>query len=282
MIMRKNIKCFLKAIVKKYIIVYQPILMSANQKFMGRSIFVFIISCALLTISGERSCSQTIADTSAHQSSFKNAVALFRKSLGVQSPIYNGRQYFFHEQYIKGNAYFQDNSDFATGSVFYDGVLCVGVPMLYDIYSNQVVVFLPDRFSTIYLSNERVKSFDFLNHHFININTDTLIHNESGIKSGYYDEVYQGKVAVLVKRLKTVQVSSTSSGLEYYFSYAADFYVRKDNSYYSAANQNSLLDVLKDRKKELQHFINSNKIKFRRNPEESLVKISSYYDHLAN
>jgi len=250
---------------------------------MRKPLLISLICFLWCALASEKSFSQILPDTSAQQGAFNKAVTQFRAALGGQSPIYNGRQYFFYEHYLKGNAYFQDVSDFTAGSVFYDGALYINVSMIYDLYGKKIVVLMPDHFSTISLLNERVKSFDFLNHHFINISADTLIHNEAGLKSGYYDEIYQGKTQVLVRRSKSIQeISGGFEGIEHHFSYSADFYVKKNNIYYSAGNQNTLLEVLKDKRKELQHFIKSSKIKFRKNPEESLVKISSYYDHLAN
>jgi hypothetical protein len=56
--------------------------------------------------------------------------------------------------------------------------------------------------------------------------------------------------------------------------------VRKNNTYYPISSQGSLLSVFKDKKKELQQYIRSNEIKYRKEPEDAMVKIATYYDHL--
>ena len=71
-------------------------------------------------------------------------------------------------------------------------------------------------------------------------------------------------------------------GPESYFDPAIDYYIRKNNTYYSVSSQGSMLTILKDKKKELQQYIRANQIKFRKDPEEAMVKIASYYDHLTN
>jgi len=173
-----------------------------------------------------------------------------------------------------------DVNAFTTGAVYYDGSYYRGVPMLYDLYSDEIVVLLYNHFTKYSLLKNRVKSFDFLGHHFINISTDT-INNKSELNSGFYDELYNGKTEVLAKRSKSIQTNSAGTmGADRYFSPDNDFYLRKNHTYYKISAQRELLSVLQDKKKELQQYIKANQIKFRSNPEEAMVKIATYYDHL--
>jgi hypothetical protein len=220
-------------------------------------------------------------DSSSQQHAFNNAVILYNSSIGNQSPLFNGPEYFFYDPLIKGNAYFMDVNGFTPGAVSYDGAYHTGVPMLYDLYSDAVVVLLYNHFSKYTLLKEKVKNFDFLDHHFININADTIAGN-SGIKSGYYDELYHGKSTVLVKRAKSIQNSTGGTGVEKYFDSSKELYLKKGNTYYSVTSQSSLLNILKDKKKELQQYIRTSQIKFRSNPEQAMVEIATYYDHLTN
>lgn len=230
---------------------------------------------------GKSSAQLTGVDSSSQQHAFNNAVSLLSTSLGEQSPLYNGPEYYFYDPTIKGNAYFMEVNSFTTGAVSYDGHSFVGVQMLYDLFSDNVAVLLYNHFTKFYLLKEKTKSFDFLGHHFVNINTDT-VNNKSAIKSGYYDELYNGKTEVLVKRSKSVQTTSGIGGLEKYYSPSTDYYLRKNKIYYSVSSQGDMLDILKDKKKDLQQYIKANKIKFRKDPEDAMVKIASYYDHITN
>jgi hypothetical protein len=171
---------------------------------------------------------------------------------------------------------------FTPGSVYYDGLYYTGVPMLYDLYSDEVAVLLYNHYSKFSLIKYRVKSFDFLDHHFINIDADT-VNKGSGIKSGYYDELYNGKTEVLVKHSKSVQTNTGGiTASERYYSPSRNFYIRKNKVYYSVSSQGSLVDIFKDKKKELQQYVKANQIRFRRDPEEAMVKVATYYDHLTN
>lgn len=222
-------------------------------------------------------------DSSSQQNAFNYAVRLFHSSVGQGSALYNGPEYFAYDALIKSNAYFMDVNVFTAGSVFYNGEFYTGVPMLYDLYTDDVAVLLYNHFSEYYLIKQKVKSFDFFGHHFINIPLDSLKEN-SVIKPGYYDELYKGKIEVLIKRAKTIQERNNgSTSIESYFtSTTRTLFIRKNSVYYSITSQGSLINVLKDEKNALQQFIKSRQIKFKKDPEDAMVKIADYYDHLTN
>jgi hypothetical protein len=251
---------------------------------MRKCTYASLILCLAGMLLSKNSLSQALRlDSVPVQNAVKNAELRYRTALGEASPLYNGPEYYFYDPYLKGNAYLFDLNTFSKGSVYYDGMFYGDVPMLYDLYSDQLVVLLYNHFSKFSLLKERVKSFDLLNHHFININADTIAHNPANMKSGFYDELYEGRSAVLVKRSKSIQVNTGGTlGAESYFNPSKDFFLKKNNTYYSFGKQGSLLDLLKDKKKELQQYIKANQIKYRRDPEDAMVKIVSYYDHLTN
>jgi hypothetical protein len=249
---------------------------------MRRCAFFLVTMGILCLVVSTRAVAQTApADSSSQQHALNNTLSLFYSSVGKQSPLYNGSEYYFYDPIIKGNAYYDDVNAFTPGSVNYDNIVFKGVPMLYDVYADQIVVLLYNHFTKITLVKDKVNSFDFLDHHFIRIDTVTYLNNPV-INPGYYDELYNGHVQVLAKSSKNIQGSSGSQTSESYFNAEKGYFIRKNNLYYAFSSQGTLLDILKDRKKELQKYIRENQIRYRRNPEEAMVKIASYYDHLSN
>jgi hypothetical protein len=220
-------------------------------------------------------------DSSLQRDALNNTFSLFYSSLGKQSPLFNGTESYSYDPLIKGNAYYADVNAFTPGVVNYGNIVFKNVPMLYDIYGDQVVTLLYNHFTKITLIKDKVSSFDFLDHHFIRVDTITFLNNPV-IKPGYYDELYNGKLQVLVKYSKNIQTYTGGLTPETYFNAEKDYFIRKNNLYYSFSSQGGLLDILKDKKKELQKYIRENQIKYRKTPEEAMVKIASYYDHLTN
>jgi len=238
-----------------------------------------VFSC--LFVATDLSAQTTSIDSSSQQNALKNSLTFFYASLGKQAQLYNGSEYYPYDPTITGNAYFLDIKAFTSGSVEYDGVKFTGVPMLYDVYSDNLVVLLYNHFTSIALIKEKVASFDFLTHHLINIDSLSLPVN-AVIKPGFYDEVYKGKLQVLVKRSKNLQSTSGQSSLETYFNSFISYYLKKNNVYYQITGKGSVLDVLKDKKKDIQKYIRANQINYRKDPIDALVKIASYYDQIAN
>jgi hypothetical protein len=148
------------------------------------------------------------------------------------------------------------------------------------MFKDVVAVRLYNKFSIFSLLNERVQSFDLLNHHFIYIKSDSLNVN-SHIGTGFYDQLYKGNLQVLVKRSKSLQNTSGMATIETYFTSSKSYYLKKGDSYYSVSSQSSLLNVLKDKKKELQQYIKASKIKFKDNPEQAMALIAAQYDEIS-
>ncbi len=229
-----------------------------------------------------------VLDTTILQAAFSNANAVYTKVIGQQLPLNNGPEYnFYNPLKIRSSAYFMDTT-FTTGSVYYDGAEYNDVKLLYDIYKDQLVTILFDQYSKYGLITGRVKNFDLLGHHFININADTLTNNtvNAVIKTGYYDELYHGRTQALSKRYKIIQNYTSNTGAQEAYSYFTDtkedFFIRKDYIYYSINGQRELLNILKDRKKQLQQYIKTNKIKFNKTPGPALAAIAGYYDQITN
>jgi hypothetical protein len=220
-------------------------------------------------------------DTSAQQIALDRIKDGFNTAIGEQSRLYNGPEYDSYSPIIKGNANFLDKGDFVIGTVTYYGIFYKDVPMIYDINRNVVAALLYNKFSKYILLNERVQSFDLLNHHFIHITTDSLATN-TVMGDGFYDQVYNGKLEVLVKRSKSIQNTTGLNTLETYFTpVSLSFYLKKDNNYYSISGQSALISVLNDKKKELLQYIKTNKIKFKKTPEEAMIAIATRYDELS-
>jgi hypothetical protein len=250
---------------------------------MNKPILKTAFLCFLGTLFISNSFGQAAQSDSAYvQSTLSQTITGFEKAIGQQSRLYNGHEYLLYDRVIKGNALYPLNAEtWAPGVVNYDGITYRDVPMMYDIYKDVVVVLLYNRFSRYTLLNERVHDFTLADHHFVRVVTDSLSNN-AGISTGFYDELYGGKTEVLAKRVKNLQNSTIMSTLETYFVEKHSYYLKKGNNYYSVGSQGSFLNVLKDKKKALQQYIKDNKIVFRDDPEDAMIKIASYYDKLSN
>ena len=244
-----------------------------------------ILRISLLCFSSAFFIGTSFAQTAAPDSaSLQLASANFYKAIGQESRLYNGHEYQPYDPRIKNSALFPDDAKtWATGEVNYDNLAYTGVPMMYDIYKDAVVVQLYNHFSMFTLLSERVRDFSFSGHHFIRINADQITDNKAELTTGFYDQLYAGKLEILVKRRKTIQNSSNAvAAPEIFFSETNDYYLKKGNVYYKIGSKGAILNLLKDKKNDLQKYLKQNNIRYGDNPELAMVKMATYYDQITN
>lgn len=209
----------------------------------------------------------------------RNAASVYFQSLGEQSGIYRGTEYTGYPFRLKSGHQFFESADISIGSVFYDGILYENVPMRYDIIKDQVVVRYVDEFSGVSLHNEKIDYFRLHNHHFIHIRQDDL--NTSTIPSGFYDRVYDGGIEVLVNRSKgTLKEVSVEGIFITVLKQKNNFFLKKGGVYYPVESSGSVLKVLGGKQKEIQEFLKKSNVKFRKNPEDAIVRMVKYHDLL--
>jgi hypothetical protein len=253
--------------------------------YMKRWIFFHVKLCILSLVTLKNATAQTLSPDTVVQIAASNANAYYGKAIGPQLPLYNGPEYYLYSPaQFRGSAYFKD-STYTVGAVYYDNARYTGIPLMYDLYKDQLVSAFNNQSLKYVLSGNKVQNFDLQGHHFVNIRTDTLAKN-TVIKTGYYDELYHGKAQVLVKILKTVQNYSSTTGAQEAYAYFTaarqDYFIRVGSTYYKVSGKGALLDILKDRKKELQQYIKTNHIKYNNDEGQAMVSIASYYDHITN
>jgi hypothetical protein len=221
---------------------------------------------------------QTLFPDSSVQLAFTKTISIFETGIGSQSRIYNGPQYTFHSNAIHGNAYYDNNSNWESGSLTYDGVVSNQVKLLYDVYLDRVAVLLYDNYSMFSVLPEKLERFSIGEKQFMNIGIEQA---SAALKPGIYGILFQKKVTVLEKQVKTLQPIAGTTGIpEHYFKSSTSFFIIKEGLSYPVNSKNALLDVLKDKRKELKQYIDDNNINFRKNLELAILLVVAEYDHL--
>ena len=241
--------------------------------------------CVLSALFVSRSFGQAMpADSIALDNELAIAASHFYRSIGEESRLYNGHEVLPYDTHILNNAlYPYDAKTWAPGEVTYDDLVYKNVPMMYDVYKDILIVLLYNKFSVYSLLSSRVHDFSFSGRHFIRIDASQIVDNKTGITTGFYEQLYTGKIEILAKRKKSLQHSSnTATASETSFYSTNDYYLRKGISYYKIGSKSSILKLLKDKKGELQQYLRQNNISYRDDPEGAMAKMGAYYDHLTN
>jgi hypothetical protein len=207
-----------------------------------------------------------------------NAINVYYQNLGEQSPLYNGSEYIEYAYSLQeGHPFFQ-MADFMNGDINLDGMIFHDVPILYDLVKDQVVIQDFQKVYKINLPADRIREFFLLGHLFVRLTHDS----SEQVKTGFYDQLYKGKLALFAKREKSVLEKYSNIQISKVVISQSIYYIKKEGIYHTIKNKSSLLAVLKSKKKEVQQYLKTNDIKFKREPERAMVVAVKYYDQLTN
>jgi hypothetical protein len=206
----------------------------------------------------------------------QHAGDVYNEFIYKQSRLYNGIEHAGYSIKIQGHAYFHQR-EMQTGTIVYDELEYANVPMLYDLFKDQVIVLHFNQFNLLGLVSEKVKEFTLFNHHFIRLQIDST--SGSPLYTGFYDELYKGQLTVLCKRIKKIE-ETIKDEVERKFIEPDLYFINKEHTYYAIKNYKHLIAALQNKAKEIKLYLRKNKIKFRKDPENAIVKAVAYYDSI--
>jgi hypothetical protein len=221
------------------------------------------------------SFAQQTVDSNRYNSSVHKVLEYFGTKTKIQSGIYNGPEYVFYSRKADTNVFFQSQVYFNPAVVNYDGNVYANVPVMYDLFKDQVITLFYDKFSAYTLLNPKLSDFTLLNHHFVYKDEKEA----NGLKSGIYDQLYNGATEVLVKRVKNVLIAEKQKTT---YPEKDIIYIKNSNSYYEVGSQGRMFKILKDKKLQLKKYVDDVNLDFGRDKEKAVSSIASYYDSLLN
>ncbi|MFT3825764.1 MAG: hypothetical protein QM731_17725 [Chitinophagaceae bacterium] len=204
-----------------------------------------------------------------------NAISLYYQFTDKQARLYNGPEHLGYPSTYIGHGYFLTN-ELQKGSLVYDGLYFKDVPMMYDLYKDELIIMHFNGYTKMSLLNEKLQSFLLNGHQFVYIAHDSL---RVPLASGLYDNLYSGSSTVYAKRYKLIEERVTDH-IEREFIEHTSYYILKNGTYYSVKTYSGLLNIFKDHSKEVRQYLRKNRIRFRKNKETAIVNAAKYYDAL--
>lgn len=208
----------------------------------------------------------------AKASALLNYNNLIKDQLGV----FNGAEYVEYGISIKGNPFFL-TSDFSTGYIEFDDMLYQDIALIYEVVQDKVLIEYYDyngHKKELALQNDRVKSFEYEGHNFVNVNE----HNPIGsLKNGFYDVLLDDEINIYASRRKQITKSIKNGILYREFSIEDQFFIRLSNNIHRVSGKSSLFKLFGNHKNELKQHIKTNRLDFKHNFEESLISVTKHY-----
>jgi len=221
------------------------------------------------------------ADTADNAITIRNAVNAYHQYVFPETNLYNGSEYVDYAYTIHEGIPFFETSRFSLGTVEYDNMVYRQVPLLFDEVKEAVIIQDVSGRNKIQLNTEKVTGFSLLNHQFVKLLPDSS--GKLYMRPGFYDVLYRGNIRVYKKQTKTVQESITmTEGLKRRIDEQNVFFIKKGSTFYNVRNKRDVLNITKDRKKEIQQYIKRNRLNVRREKDKALPQIAAYYDQLTN
>jgi hypothetical protein len=210
-------------------------------------------------------------DSVFYHESLANVSHVYFTEIRDNAEIYHGSEFIRNGQRAIGFPFFEAD-EMLNGSIYYQGTLYSGIPLYYNMVSDEIIINNYPRNAFLSLSPLKADSFIISSRLFVHLSSG----KSDGLpRSGYYEKLTSGDPALFAKKEKRLVIGTGSEETKY-IEYD-NYYIRFKNVYYPVDGKNALLDVLKDREDDLKKFIRSNKLNFKKNPESSLVQVTTYY-----
>jgi hypothetical protein len=189
--------------------------------------------------------------------------------------IYNGREHVTYSSSIKGNPYFSSDS-WQKGSIIFQNIFYTNVSLKYDLVADEVIIIHPNISAGVVLFTPRVRSFSLEGKLFIYLSGM----EEKGLKTGIYHQAVTGTLSLYIRHSKMIEENIVDNALEKKITSRDAYFVLKNGQYHPVRKQKDIIDLIQDKKKEINSLLKSRQIRYKDDPEHFLVNLIQHYNQL--
>lgn len=242
---------------------------------MKKRHLIFQLLLCFMFLSTIANAQQAYRDTAFVNESISFARKAHTTKTQKQSPLYNGGQYAVYNPVEEEHPYFLSD-DWIDGSIVYSGEQFDGIPLMYDLSSDKLIA---EHFTgaAIELITAKVSAFSIGDHNFRKYQKNDDV--KQSIPEGFYEVLYDGKVKILKRRVKTYTEIINMNEIMREFEEKTHYYVVKNNAFYSIGSRGALMNILSEKKRELRKFSRDNRLGVRKD-DTVFIKLAAYYDTL--
>lgn len=197
-------------------------------------------------------------------------------SIRERQLLYNGIVWINPYHRIEGDQFLLSGF-FLRGSVSINGTTFNGLRLKYDILSDEIITPVNDQ-DILQLNKEMVDSFSVSfegnTNRFVNIRDDTLKE-----LSGYVKVMFQGKVSLYVKHIKSIIPAETAKS-DGYFTQDNLLFLVMDNRFYPFKKKRDFFRIMNLSKEQVRDFLTKSKSRISRKNPESYVPVIRHFQGL--
>lgn len=241
-----------------------------------RKPYWLLVIAALLFFSSGILAQASLSDTAFQRTAKARILQLYRDSVNQNLRLYDGFEFTGGYRRSAGHPFFAFEEP-RQGRILYEGTVYHNVLLSYDLTRDEVVTVNPVSGQNIKLITSKIEEFEIEGHVFVHL------HHENGMVGfpgeGFYEVLYKGAVTVLAKRKKSLRESARPEELSK-FSQSNVCFIKKDSTFYVVDSKRSLLQVCGVNKAEVARFMQKEKLDFKKEPEQTIVKVMDFYSLL--
>ena len=226
--------------------------------FMMRRILFLVVSSFLLGFNTVYA--QVAGGDLPFLSSYKEEIRYFQE-------LITGGQYAEPSPLIKGDPY-HFSRQFEAGSLRINGITYPQVPLVYDVFRDQLVTFHPVFNQKILIKPEKIDGFTLSNGQRFRYvaNNTSYIHHGNGI----YEVLAQGKALALAKRYKTSKSIRELSRFDEEYVAKVDYFILSEGVFFPVNSSKQAFAALGLSSKAVKKELKSKGLQFGRSPESFL------------
>ena len=203
----------------------------------------------------------------------------YLRQSGIYAEIYNGKREIPYNVSQYENLPYYMNSAFADASVIYKKNYYPNQKARLDLFKEQLVLLSPEKQYGIILNPQDVEKVQMHNRIFVWLDPP----KESGLKTGYYMQLLEGKkTQLLCKENYTFDQRMRENAVVNCFEHKIRYYLSYNNRYYTVKNSGSFSKIFPQHKKQINSFAHDNRLNFKQNTAESLTSLALYCEELIN
>ncbi|MBN7810391.1 hypothetical protein J0A68_05460 [Algoriphagus sp. H41] len=194
----------------------------------------------------------------------------YKERLPYFQELITGGQYQEPSRLIEGDPYYYSRQ-FEKGSLTINGITYPEVPLLYDVYRDQVITFHPVFNQKILIKPEKIDGFALANGARFTYFPGNGGHARVG--NGIYQVLGESGFYALAKRYKTTKSKRELSKYDEIYVEKTEYFLWKEGDFFLVAKEGKVLDVLGLEKREVRKQLKAKGLNFKRNPEPYLQYI---------
>lgn len=201
----------------------------------------------------------------------------YRKNITLDQEVISGGYFVDPPKEYEGHPYFITRN-FESSEITINGLNYKGVPLLYNIWEDQVLTFHPIHKQKILIRSDKINAFTLqldTSVSFVRLE-DNPSYSHHG--SGIYESLGDGPARLLIKHRKLTRSKREVSIFSKEFYEEQDYFLKKNGEILKVANRKQAIDFLALEKKAVKRLSRASNLYFRTDKKDYLSLLVELYN----